>query len=153
MGLDLEEDEVGLAQDGRVDVVDGGGQQLAAGERIGLLAQQPVGHQHLGEHRGGLGQRQRGVLGEAGAVARQHAVDGVAELVGEGGHVAHPAGVVDQHPGGVAGQHGVAEGAAPLALADLAVEVALVEHPLRRSRRSWGGSPSKVSSTERTASA
>ena len=101
VGLDLEEHEVGLAQHRGVDVVDGGGQQLAAGERVGLLAQQAVGHQHLAEHRGGLGERQRGVLGEARVAARQHAVDGVAELVGERRHVAHPAGEVDQHPGGV----------------------------------------------------
>ena len=133
--VDLEEHEVGLPQHGRVDVVHGGGQQLAAGEGIGLLAQQPVGDQHLGEDRGGLGERQRGVLGEAGAVARQHAVDGVAELVGQGRHVAHPAGEVDQHPRCVAGEHGVAEGAAALALADLAVEVALGKDPLSVFRK------------------
>ncbi len=62
--LELVEHEVALAQHRRVDVVDRRGQQLAARQRVGLLAQQAVGDQHLGEHRGGLGERQRGVLGE-----------------------------------------------------------------------------------------
>ena len=64
MGVELEEHEVGLAQHRGVDVVDRRGQQLAPRQRVALLAQQAVGHQHLAEHRGGLGERQRGVLGE-----------------------------------------------------------------------------------------
>ena len=134
MRLLLEHHEVGLAQHRGVDVVHGRGQQLAPGQRVRLLAQQAVGHQHLAEDRGGLGERQRGVLGEQRVVLREHAVDRVPQLVRERRHVAHPAGVVDQHPGREARQDRGAESAAALALADLAVEVVLGEHPLRHLR-------------------
>ena len=56
-----------------------------------------------------------------------HAVDGVAELVGQRRHVPQAPGVVDQHPGGETGQDGGAHRAAALALAHLAVHVVLGE--------------------------
>ena len=102
MGLLLEQHEVGLPEHRGVDVVHGRGQQLAPGQGIGLLAQQAVGHHHLAEDRSRLGERQRGVLGQHRVVLREHAVDRVPQLVGQGRHVPHPAGVVDQHPGGEA---------------------------------------------------
>ena len=63
-------------------------------------------------------------------VLGEHAVHGVAELVRQSRHVAHAARIVDQHPGREAGEDGGAEGAAALALADLAVQVAFGEQPL-----------------------
>ncbi len=66
---------------------------------FGGLGQQALEHQALAEDRGGLGQGQRRV-GQQGAQRRaQGLVHGVAQLVGQGQHVAPLAHVVHEHVG------------------------------------------------------
>ena len=60
----------------------------------------------------------------------QHAVQRVAQLVGQRRNIAHLARVVHQHIRRQIGAHSGAEGAASLAFAHLAVDMAVVEDPL-----------------------
>jgi len=56
-------------------------------------------------------------------------VDGVAELVGQGGHVPGLALEVEEEVGGDPGGGAVGEGPAPLARAGVDVHVAFLDHP------------------------
>ena len=52
------------------------------------------------------------------------------QLVGHRGHVVSAALVIEQHPGGELGRDRSAEGAAALALAHFAIEMAIIEDAL-----------------------
>ncbi len=130
VGRQLEADEVGLAHDSGIDVVHRRGQQLPSHEWILLLGQQPIGQQHLGEDRGGLGQRQGRMLGQQRMVLGHHAVDRMTQLVGQSGHIPHPAGVVDQDPRRHAGEYRGTEGTTLLAATIFAVDVLFAKDPL-----------------------
>ena len=61
-------------------------------------------------------------------ISRQQRMDGVAQLVRRGGDVVCAASVVEQHPRRNARKGGSAEGSAPLAWAELRVDMAGLEH-------------------------
>jgi hypothetical protein len=105
MDLALEGEEGDLAHHRVEHVLDLGGQQHLALDRVGGLGQQRLKGQHLAEHRGGLGQRQRGRGHQRALWRGQHLMHAVAELVGERHHVARLALVVEQHVG-VGRRHG-----------------------------------------------
>ena len=120
-----------LAEDGRDLALDRLGQQ-ARGARPGSSAslEQAAEDDLLGEHRGRLGDRQRGVLVEDALLAGERLVQAVAELVGEGEHVAAAVGVVEHHVGVDRGDGRGAEGAAALDRRRRRVDPALVEEAL-----------------------
>ena len=96
---------------------------------VGRLVEQPLEHERLAEHRGGLGQRQRRRLVEDALRLGERGVQPVAELVGHRQHVAAPGGEVEHHVG-VHARHRVgAERAAALVRAHRRVDPVLVEEP------------------------
>ena len=127
-------------------VLDLAGQQAATlgGRRLG---QQLLEHQALAEDRGGLGQRQRRVGQQGAQRLAQGLVDGVAQLVGQGQHVAPLAHVVHEHVGVAVGGDRMGVGAGLLAGAGPRVD------PRAGRRRSgpwsanFGARAEKLSST------
>ena len=119
-----------LAEHRREGVLELPAQQREPHRGVALLAQQAPEHQHLAEHAGGLGGGERRVLLEEPPVARQVLVHAVAELVGQGHHVAQVAGVVEQHVGVRRGHRGGREGAAALPRPQLGVDPAAREEAL-----------------------
>ena len=110
--------------------------------RVVGVVEQAAEDDLLGEHRGRLGDGQRRVLVEDALLAGERLVQAVAELVGEGEHVAAAVGVVEHHVGVDRGHGRGAEGAAALDGRRRRVDPALVEEALddlgglvRRTRR------------------
>ena len=89
-----------LTHHGGVDVVHAGSEDLAPHQWILFLFQQLFVHDHFGENRRSFRQRKRGVLGQNRVVFGHHAVDGMAQFVGDGGDVTHLVGIVQQDVGG-----------------------------------------------------
>ena len=83
-----------LPEHGRDRVLEVLGQQRQPRGRRVVLRQQPPEDDRLAEHRGRLGQRQRGGLVEDPLPGGEREVHAVAELVGERQHVAAAGGVV-----------------------------------------------------------
>ena len=105
------------------------GQQVEAGARIGCVGEQSPEDELLGEHRGGLGDRQRSALVEDALLAGEVLMDAVAELMRQRGHVAAPVGPVEHHIGMDRGDRRGAEGAAALARPRRDVDPAIEEPP------------------------
>ena len=82
--------------------------------RLCLLQQFAEG-QHLAEHRCGFGQCQRGRGQQFALIRRQHLMHTVAQLVGQGHHIARLAQIVQHHIGVHRGDGGVGECARRLA--------------------------------------
>ena len=106
------------------------GEQRQTRGRRRVLLQQPPEDDGLGEHRRGLGERQRRVLVEDALAGGEREVHAVAELVREREHVAPARGVVEQHVGKHRRHGRGAEGAAPLGRAQRRIDPALVEEAL-----------------------
>ena len=100
-----------LAEHGGDLALEALGEQRQPGRRVGRVREQPSEGDGLAEHRRGLGEGQRGGLVEDPLLAGEVGVQPVTQLVGEGQHVAAPAGPVEQQVG-MRARHGVgAEGA------------------------------------------
>jgi hypothetical protein len=127
MHLALEAEEGDLAHHRVEHVLDLGGQQHLALDRIGGLGEQGLKGEHFAEDGRGFGQRQRGGGHQRALLGGEHLVDAVAELVGERHDIARLALVVEQHVGVGRGHGGVAEGAGRLAGAHRRVDPAAVE--------------------------
>ena len=85
-----------LAHHGVQHVLDLAGQHRLAGGLVGRGLEQRLEGQHLAEHRGGLGQRQRRVGHQRALLGRQHLVHAMAQLVRQGHHVANLSLIVQQ---------------------------------------------------------
>ncbi len=135
-----------LAEDGRDRVLQVLREQRQARGGRGILGQQPPEHDRLGEHRRGLGERQRRALMEHALLGGQREVHAMTELVREREHVAPARGVVEQHVRVHRGHRRGAEGPAALARSQGSVDVALVEEPLRErpQLRGEGASSSRA---------
>ena len=99
-----------LAERRRDGVLEATDEQLEAAARIRLGGEQALEGEGLAEDRGRLGQRQRRLGVEEALLARQHAVDPVAQLVGEGEHRTPLPGEAQQHVRVGAGDRRGAEG-------------------------------------------
>ena len=86
---------------------------MTALSRLGV--EEMPGEEHLAEDRGGLRQREAGVVVDAGSASGQDEVEAVPQFVGDGRHVPQVAGVVEQDIGEERRGHPHAEGAAALA--------------------------------------
>ena len=94
---------------------------------VGRGLEQRLEGQHLAEHRGGLGQRERRVGHQRALPARQHLVHAVAQLVGQRHDVPHLALVVEQQIGMRRRHRGMGEGARRLARPRRRVDPGIVE--------------------------
>ena len=130
MGAELEVVHGDLAEDGGEVVLDLAGQQSQPGGGRGLGVEQAAEDDHLAENRGRLGRGQRRVGLQVADAVGQVLVDGVAQLVGQGHHVADGVGVAGQDVGVGTGGAAHAESAAALGGAQLGVDPALVEGAL-----------------------
>ena len=95
----LERIERDLPHHGVDHVLDLAGEQRLALLGVLGLRQQPLEGQHLAEHAGGLGQRQRRRRHQRSVLGRQHLVHAMAEFMRQRHHVARLALVVHQHIG------------------------------------------------------
>ena len=136
-----------LAEDGRDLALDRLGEQVEPRARVVGLAEQAAEDELLGEDRGGLGDRQRRALVEDPLLAGQVLVDPVAELVGEGRHVAAAVGPVEHHVGVDRGHGRGAEGAAALALGRGGTSIQRSSTKRSAISRIRGETESKVSRT------
>ncbi len=119
-----------LPDDGVDHVLDLAGQQdLALGRGLCRLQQLAEG-QHLAEHAGSFGQRQRGGGEHLALARRQHLMHAVAKLMRQRHHVARFAKVVEHHIGMHFGDGGVRKGARGLAGLHARIDPALVEERL-----------------------
>ena len=123
-----------LAEDGGDLALDRLGEQAEARAGSSASAEQPSEDDLLGEDRGRLGDRQRRVLVEDALLAGERLVQAVAELVGEGEHVAAAVRVVEEHVGVDRGDGRGAEGAAALDRGRRSVDPALLEEALNDLR-------------------
>ncbi len=126
-----------LAHDRIQHVLDLTGQHHPAPPRIVFgLKQRPEG-QHLSEYAGGFGQSQRGVGHQGSARPGKDLVDAVAELMGQGHHIAGAALIIEQQIGMHRGHRGMGESAGRLARTRRHINPGGVEKALS-DRRQFG---------------
>ena len=95
--------------------------------RVRRRGEQGAEGQHLAEHAGGLGERQRRRRHQRAVGSRQHLVDAVAEFVRERHDIARLAEVIEKHIGMRGGRRRMSEGAGRLAGPHRRVDPSLVE--------------------------
>ncbi len=127
-GLELVEGD--LAHHRVQHVLDLAGDEDAPALGVLLPGEQRAEGQHLAEDRGRLGQGQRRVGEQRALRARQHLMHAMAQLMGQGHHIAGAAVVVQQDIGMGARRDRMGEGAGRLARARRGIDPALVEEAL-----------------------
>ena len=132
MGLILKLDEIGLPEDRGVDVIQLVEQESLPHLLVPFLVHEGIGQDAFPEHRGCFRQREGGMEGKDGMFRRQHAVDGMAELMGHRRDIACLAGEVQQHVWGHAWDDAVTIGAPDFSWPRPRVDMAFMNHPFRQ---------------------